>query len=382
MKKILIVSNNMNVGGIQKSLLELLKVLAKEKKCDVSLFLCNVCGEYLQRVPSNIKILGENKYALLSELSLDECKKKCRKLYFFRFCFSLWSKLFSKEIPAKILCRLIGKLGDYDMVISYSQPIEDKAFCGLTNEIALYCVKAKKKATFVHCDFGEYGGNTKRNRKLYEKFDVIAAVSDSVGRRFCEIAPKLSRKVKTVRNCCDYDEIVAMAKEEPLLYNQTTVVTVARLSAGKGLIRCVPIFARLKREGIPFEWHIVGSGSLKNALMDEIAKYGLEKMVILEGEQANPYRFMKNADYFLLPSFHEAAPMVFDEACSLKIPILTTETLSAVELVEARGIGVVCENSEEGIYEMLKKALTDGVQCETYVTTQNELCLKQFYEII
>lgn len=377
--RILIVTNHMQVGGIQKSLLELLKALSACTEYDVSLFCCKGTGAFLERVPKQIKILSENKYAVATEQPLSECKKLGKRYYLFRMVASLWSKYFTKALPAAVLCKLIGRIGDkYDVVISYAQPIEDHAFCGFTNEIALRCVKADLKITFVHCDFGAYGGNTKRNRKLYTKFDRIAAVSESVGKRFAEIMPEVSGKIQTVYNFCDCDEIVRMAEEQTITYTKKAFVTVARLSEEKGLVRCIPAFAMLKKNGLDFEWHIIGDGVMKQHLEREIEKHSLCENIILEGQQTNPYPYIKNADWFLLPSFHEAAPMVFDEAFALAVPVLTTRTLSAVEMIEKRGIGIVCENNEDAIYDMLCRVSSSDEKIIITDKPNNDVCMKQF----
>ena len=382
MQKILIVINHMNVGGIQKSLLELLKVLSKEKDLDVSLFCCKKEGAFLERIPSSIHLLPENPYARMSELSASACKREGKWYYLWRMVFSAWSKCFTKALPAQMLCSLIGKVGEeYDIAISFSQPIEDHAFCNFTNEIALHCVKAKKKVTFLHCDFGSYGGNTKRNRALYRKFDRIAAVSDSVGRRFSEIMPDLADRVSTVYNVCDVAEIRRLAEEQPLSYQKPTVVTVARLSEEKGLLRCVPIFARLKEQGVDVQWHIVGGGPLELRLRAAIINYHLEDAIILEGQQINPYRFLKNADYLFLPSHHEAAPIVFDEAMALGVPILSTETLSAREMVAERGAGLVCENNEDALFDMLQRAFVTKQPIATTAFPDKDLPLLQFKQV-
>lgn len=379
MKKVLIAISDMNVGGIQKSLLELLKALSKCQDYEVSLFCCKMEGAFLERIPENIKILPENPYAVAAEQTLSACKKRGIKYYFFRMILSFWSKCFTKALPAAILCRFIGKIGEeYDVAISYSQPIEDHVFCNMTNEIVLNCVNANTKITFVHCDFGVYGGNTKRNRKLYTKFDRIAAVSESVGKRFAEIVPELSEKLHTVYNFCDCNEIEQLAAQNSLEYPEKTFVTVARLSNEKGILRCIPIFAQLKEEGYRFEWHIVGGGTLKRDIEEEIARYSLEQNIVLEGEQLNPYRYIKNADYLLLTSFHEAAPMVFDEAFTLGVPVLTTRTLSAVEMIESRGIGFVCENNERAIYDMLYDIISNNVKINITDKPDNKVCMEQF----
>lgn len=378
MERILIVIGNMNIGGIQKSLLELLKTLSKRKDVFVSLFCCNQCGDFLPLVPKEIEILPSNKWAELSELSFDKCKKFGARYYIFRVVYSLWTKLFNKKFPAVLLCRKIKSIGNYDVAISYSQPIGDKAFCTLTNEIVLNCTKANRKITFVHCDFENYGGNTKVNRELYHKFDAVAAVSNSVGMNLAKCIPEIKNKIKTVYNFCDADEINILSSEKPIKYSTKTIVTVARLSEEKGIIRCIPIIAKLKEQNIDFEWHIVGGGGLENVIRNTIADYGMENTVFLEGQQTNPYRYMKNADYLFLPSFHEAAPMVFDEAIVLKLPILTTNTLSAKELVSDRNAGVVCDNSDDGIYNMLYSALTAKKNCFESVNLDMRLNMAQF----
>lgn len=85
-----------------------------------------------------------------------------------------------------------------------------------------------------------------------------------------------------------------------------------------------------------------------------INEKGLSNDIDLVGKKNNPFVYIKNADFFLLPSFHEAAPMVYGEAISLGVPVVTTNTISAKELIEERDYGIVCENSEEGIYFTLK----------------------------
>ena len=379
MIKILIVVSDMKVGGIQKSLIELLKVLEKQDEYDVTLFCSRLTGSYLKQVPKKIHILVENPYAKASEQDLKACKNQGFKYYIFRLFSTVWSKLFGKGLPAKVLCRKIGMIGDsYDVAISYSQPIEDHEFCNLTNEIIIHCSKAKRKIAFIHCDYASYGGNTRRNRKLYYRFDAIAAVSDSVGRRFSHIIPGLSERIYTVYNFCDVDEIIRLSEIDSIEYSNPCVVTVARLSKEKGLLRCVPIFARLRDEGVIFEWHIVGDGNLYRVLSDLIAANNLNEQIVLEGEQTNPYRYIKNADFFFLPSSHEAAPMVFDEASSLGIPILTTNTLSSAELVSEKKIGFVCDNNEDAIYKMLYKALTLSLQHFEMMKPNQEISLQQF----
>ncbi|MBQ2715050.1 MAG: glycosyltransferase [Clostridia bacterium] len=382
-KKILFVINNMNVGGIQKSLLELLKALSKDEQYELSLFCSKRAGKFLSLVPENVNILPENKYARLTEESVSSAKRLGKIMALKRAYYSFLSKKFTKEKPVRKICKKIGKLeGFWDLAVAYAQPIEDRAFNNICNEIVLNCVDAKKKATFLHCDFSMYGGNTARNRALYEKFDKIGACSNSVGEKFKGCVPSVADRVRTVYNLCDVEQIKLLSEEDTVVYDKPTIVTVARLSSEKGHERVLSALKRIKDEGVDFCWSVVGGGSLDAKIKEKIKEFGLEEYVVMHGEQTNPYRYVKGADFLLLSSYHEAAPIVFDEAMVLGVTVLSTETLSARELVEGRDIGYVCENSEEGLYKLIKDALCKNIAKKDKKILDSNARKKQFDALV
>ena len=55
MKKILIVNNNLDMGGIQKSLVNLVKEVYKEY--DIALLLFSRSGSLLREIPETVKII-------------------------------------------------------------------------------------------------------------------------------------------------------------------------------------------------------------------------------------------------------------------------------------------------------------------------------------
>lgn len=117
--------------------------------------------------------------------------------------------------------------------------------------------------------------------------------------------------------------------------------------------------------------HVLGSGVLESQLKAMVQERGLENNVIFHGEQSNPYRYMKNADLFLLTSYHEAAPMVIDEAYILGVPTLATRTNSSDEMITERECGWVCENDQQSLNEMLRMVLKDQ---EALRAKKDELC--------
>jgi glycosyltransferase involved in cell wall biosynthesis len=232
----------------------------------------------------------------------------------------------------------------------------------------------------------KFGGNTLKNKKIYKKFDEIIAVSNGCRTSFIQSIPELSSKTFCVKNCHDYDEVKKRANESPIIYNSKcfNIVTVARLSKEKGIIRTIDLIDKLIKKNYKICWHIIGDGNQRKDIEELIALYSLEENIILYGNQDNPYRYMINADLFLLPSYHEAAPMVFDEAKCLGLPILTTNTISAKEMVEECDAGWTCENSTEGIQKKLEYILNHSFEFEELrekLRTQNFnniQALKQF----
>lgn len=382
MKKVLFVINNLEIGGIQKSLIELLNCIRYQY--DVTIYCVNFQGAYVDEVPDNVKIIRGSRFAKIAELDRNQLKELGSIYPMIRTLCVVWTRIFGKRIPAYIYAKLLRLFlrGRYDVAISYSQPLHSKQFAGLYNEIVLYAINAENKCTFVHCDYKNYGGNTTYNNWLYSKFDLIAAVSESVKKQFLDILPQLSSKVHVVYNACDTEKIKELAEIDPVKYRYTSIVSVSRLSKEKGLARCIPIIRNLIDEGFVFEWHILGDGPEKKALVSMINKYNLYDYVILEGMQNNPYRYLKNADYLFVPSYHEAAPMVFNEAAVLNTFILTTNTLSAEELVASRGIGMVCENNEDGIKELLQNAVSNKLELKNKTIEVNTLVSDQFSALV
>jgi glycosyltransferase involved in cell wall biosynthesis len=57
-------------------------------------------------------------------------------------------------------------------------------------------------------------------------------------------------------------------------------------------------------KGLPVALHIVGGGPMESFLRERAAELKVTDFVHFYGEQRNPYRYMKNADLFLMSSYH------------------------------------------------------------------------------
>lgn len=375
MKKILIVNNNLDMGGIQTSLINLLWEI--HNAYDITLLLFSKSGALLKAVPENVKVISPCKCYSVLGLTKEELKKY--PLLFLIKAFLLkYASVFSRRSAMKLLGVFQKRIKGYDSVISYSHLTNHKYFTNGCADFVLDKTVSNNKICLIHCDYFNSGSMTDKNNAQYAAFDRIACCSDSVKERFLQGSAMDRSKVYTLRNFFDAT-IEKKAADCPYIYDDSYInlVSVARVSAEKGIDRAITALANSKRTDI--RYYVIGDGPKRNDLVSKVNAYGLKDQVFFLGVQENPYRYMVNADYLLVPSVHEAAPMVFDEAKILGLPVLTTNTTSAMEMVGTEH-GRVFDNSQEGIVSVLSE-LSKGVS-KKHLPRTNELQREQFVKLI
>lgn len=386
MKKIIIVNNNMKVGGVQKSLYNLLWSINGEY--EVTLLLFRAIGEYMDCLPAGVKVLEAKGLFRYLGVSQGECKglDSLKRGMLAALC-----RVSGRSRVMKLLLASQQRMREeYDCAIAFLHNGNVQNFYGGVQEFVLYRVKARKKVAFLHCDYRNCGANHPKNNQLIGQFDQIAACSDGCRKAFVSVLPEWETKCATVTNCHRFEEIQALALENPVAYDRScrNVVMVSRLAHEKGVERALEAMAVAVGKGIPAVLHIVGGGPMESFLRQRTAELNITEFVRFYGEQRNPYRYMKHADLFLMTSFHEAAPMVIEEAVSLGVPVLTVETTSSLEMVAQRERGWVCANRQEALNEMLMQVLGDPGLLQAVRARlrggvmDNTLALEQFMKVI
>ena len=359
MKKLLIVNNNLHIGGVQKALVDLLKQI--HDQYDITLALFSPCGALLEQVPEDVKILPvRSAYRYLGLTRYDVEKKPFLKLR--RGIYAAISRVFGRSFAISLMALGQKKLKGFDAAISYLHDGSDKVFYGGCNDFVLRHADAEKKITFLHCDYSLCGANTKKNAARYERFDRIAACSQGCADTFTGILPQFSKKTIVVPNAHDYNNIRRSASEEAVSLpdNRVNILTVARLGKEKGVGRAIEALTHVSCACGKFHYYVIGDGILRPQIEQAIEAGGLGDRVTLFGEMMNPYGYMKAADLLLIPSVSEAAPLVIAEAASLGTPVLSTRTSSAVEMIEKTGFGWVCDNDTAALTDALNNLLKDS----------------------
>lgn len=365
MKKVAIFSNNLQLGGVQKSLINLLNAISG--KYEIHLYLLDKDNELLPFVPKNV-IVEEIGYPLrLMGISHNTAKEES----FFRglqsFILRGVTRICGKKFVVPYIVNSTKCINEeFDVAISYVHDGGDKSFYGGCNEFVLKRVKAKRKFSFMHGDFLKCGSNTAYNVRILAEFDKIICVSRYCAESMRKSVPSIKDKVTYVPNFINYDEIIRLANDNPKKYDSTSVnlVTIARLSKEKGLTRVLPALRQIIDSGIKVKWYIVGDGAHKDVICKEIEKEKLTEEVVLLGKQTNPYKFVLNADLFVLPSYEEAEGMVIKEAIGLGVPVLSTDTGATKDILLAK-FGFICNNNDKELSKVIIEVIGNRNLIET-----------------
>ena len=364
MKKILFMIINMNIGGTEKALLNMIAEMPRDR-FDISILMLEEYGGFLEYIPKDINIKYLDYYkdieCILNNPPQQVCKYLIKKGRVIKGINILLIHIISKIKGERsnffkyVLKSYPDILEEYDIAVAYAGPMDFISYF-VANK-----VKAKKKLQWIHFDVSKIGLNRKFAEKIYSKFDKIFVVSNE-GKKLVDLIPKLSEKADTFFNIISSNLILKQADEYIGFndnYNGIRILTVGRLTHEKGQDLCIKALKKLKDDGYNVKWYCVGDGAYKKNYEDLVKENKLEENFIFLGSKVNPYIYMKECDIYVQPSRHEGYCITLGEARCFDNPIVTTSFTGANEQIENETTGLVCDISEEGIYKAIKRLLDD-----------------------
>ena len=164
---------------------------------------------------------------------------------------------------------------------------------------------------------------------LYPKADLI--LPNSWGVRHClEKILGIKANYEVVYNAIDKERVLRLAAEETLIYDHFTFVSIGNFYPYKNHDLTIQAFAEWRKQGNEGTLVIIGGyfEAKTNELKTLTKSLDIEKNVIFAGVQTNPYRFLKNADVFVLASRFEGFPNVLLEALTCGLSVIASDCLS------------------------------------------------------
>lgn len=365
MKKILFMCINMNIGGTEKALLTMLNEMDR-RKYDITLFMLEEYGGFLNQIPDGIKVMYLKEYKTLKKFINDPPQLVAKELIKNRKIIKGLSVLFvyiisklMKDISIyyKYILSNVDTLNEeYDIAIAYAGPMDFISYFVINK------IKSKKRVQWIHFDISKIGFNVNFAKKIYDKFDKVFVVSNEGKDKLINFLPSLKDKTEVFFNIISCKMIEKMSYEGEGFsddFDGTRILTVGRLSKEKGQDLIIPVLKKLKENGYKVRWYCIGDGPAKKEYEKLVDKLNIKDDFIFLGSKLNPYTYMKECNIYVQPSKHEGYCITLGEARCFNNPIVTTNFTGANEQIVNENTGLVCEINEEEIYKAIKKLLDD-----------------------
>ena len=298
MKKIAIFQKDLSIGGIQRSLLNMLTNM--DLSCyEVDLFLFaepEICSiNELKNV--NVHIL--------------------RPLFYLNrlIKFDILRKMFIYDLPDK----------EYDLAIDFNSYSNECALCTLA-------VNAKKRIMWIHNDVeiehkssGKYRILWSMFKNKFRYYDEFVAVSKGIVDPFREMTDLYDTKITVIPNTINTHQLILKSREtvdfkvEPDI---TNFIFVGRFTHQKGIDILLDYFARAVEKRHDIHLYLLGSGPEGLKIAQQIENQNLNDYVTVIDAVENPYPYMAQMDALILTSRHEGQGMVLWEAKALGLDLI------------------------------------------------------------
>ena len=177
---------------------------------------------------------------------------------------------------------------------------------------------------------------------IYRLADSIISVSEAVADELCASAPSLRKKISVLPNPVISEKIHELANAPlnhpwfPLGGEQYAVspviVGAGRLHPQKDFSTLISAFAEVRKTR-PLHLLILGEGSERPKLEEQVVRLGLGQDVSLPGHVENPFPYLKRAQTFVLSSRYEGMPNALLQAMAFGTPVVATECHSGAREV-------------------------------------------------
>lgn len=257
----------------------------------------------------------------------------------------LWDRLIFKKYK---------EFGEFDIAIAYRQ-------CAPCYSFVLNKVKAKKKLGFVHGEL-KYMGDISSWQKYMSRFFKVCYVSGAVRDQFVEEYPELKVNAAAVYNFFDIEKIKTLMEEPADIdfdNEKVNIVTVARIDNAFKRLNIIPNVCRILKDGgvSDFHWYVIGDGPDRAEVESLIESESISDVMTLLGAKNNPYPYMKNAHFTVLPSKSEAYPMTVYESFICGTPIVASRFSSLEEMMCNGADGLIAEQDIESLADCVSKMI-------------------------
>lgn len=326
MKKIAIFQADLKVGGIQRSLINLLSSqILNNYEVDVYLFSREIFYE-ISELKENIHIYFLKPFP-----------------FWFRFIPFTWimRMSFYKNIKES-----------YDYVFDYDSYRQECAYCTTR-------MKQAKKILWIHNDIEKELQYKKKYcvlytffKSKYQFYDEFVAVSDGVVEPFRKYSDNSFAKVTVIPNIINPEHIIKKSHEHTEVIvdpDKCNVVCVGRVCTQKGYDSLLQDINTAYKKRKDICCYIIGDGPDLKKYKKWVINHNLSDIIFFLGNQKNPFPIIKQMDAFCLESKFEGQGMVLWEAKCLGLQLIFPRRLEKYN-INLKGV----ENISDALINLKK----------------------------
>ncbi len=206
--------------------------------------------------------------------------------------------------------------------------------------------------------------------------------------------PKGKYKRKVLKSITNFDKLVVPTKEMEEIYkkyigqkvicinnfiddvttlknklNNKRLIAVGRFSKEKGFLDLIDIMKKVVEVDPEITLTLIGDGPLKNTITKKIKSLNLEKNIILTG-YLNSYEIeeeMLNSTIYLMTSYTESFGLVLVEAMNASLPIIAFDSSSGARVLLNDGTGLLVPNRDKDLFkDTILKLLNNKKELNKY----------------
>lgn len=346
MKKIAIFQSNLRVGGIQRSLTNL------------------ICSDLLKGYDVDVYLFDHEIFYDLSE------KRENIHIHFLK-PFPFWCRFIPFDLLKKFI--RLPEIGNYDFALDYDSYQQDCALYTCSQMSA-------RKIMWIHSDLQrEYHFNKKYRilytffKGKYRYFDEFVAVSEGLIEPFRKQSRQDRKPITVIPNPINVDEIIensSLPTEICVDQTKMNVACMGRIYLAKGYDFLLSDFEKAYQKRKDLCLYILGDGPDASKYKDLVRKHGLDEAVIFLGNQKNPFNILRQMDAFCIESRYEGQGMVLWEAKALGLQLIFPKRLEKYNIY-LKGT----DNIVEALIALQKKEknLDPLVEYSSYIENQYKI---------
>jgi len=341
----MIVQNTMDIGGAEKSLINLLNALDYEKYA-IDLLVLSKGNQMAGKIRPEVNIRYEESVHQVYLQNINHINLS--------FLPRIFSRLLRYGLRrtyiavTSFISRLKSRQCAYDVAIAYNQ--------GFAAIYVQYYVRSNKTLVFYHQGHSD---GMKRELWCYKRYDKIIAVSNGVLNMMAADLPSIQHKLVFMNNIIDLQDIRELARIDRAFDASEIrygILSCGRLSPEKGFGIIVPICKKLVDANFTsFHWTIIGDGVERQKIEQEIRSHEVSDYIDIIGWKENPYPYIQGCDLYVQPSITESYGLTMVEAQILGSVVLASETIGAKEVIQNRATGFIVPRTADAFADMIQE---------------------------